>query len=182
MRATLTFFVLCEGGILPFCGIRVDSQKTSQIATAVAVVGSRPHSHDIFIIEQLLVSLVDQLMRAGNEGQSIVFVELVDHSRPEQPSNSSMILRPSLNLLGVRPHEISEGALSGYFLHSIDLPNLVKGVNIGRESSVYTENVILLRKGVLSTSAARGRKSKVSLKVFQALELPYFLIISSWKP
>ena len=66
MRTTLTFFIFSEGSILAFCGIGVDSQKTTQITTAVAVVRSRPHSHNIFVIEQLLVPLVHQLMRTRN--------------------------------------------------------------------------------------------------------------------
>ena len=66
MRTALTFFIFGESSILAFCGIGVDSQKTTQITTAVAVVRSRPHGHDIFVIEQLLVPLVHQLMRPRN--------------------------------------------------------------------------------------------------------------------
>lgn len=81
-------------------------------------------------------------MGPRDERQSVVLVELVHHSRSEQPAHSAVVLRPSVDLLGVRPHQIAKGALRGYLLHSVDLPDLVERVNIRREAAVNAKNVI----------------------------------------
>lgn len=72
-----------------------------------------------------------------------------------------MVLRPAVDVFWVRPHEISKGALRWYLLKSIYLPNLVKRVDIRRESAMNAKYLIYIATSLLSTSAASGRKSKV---------------------
>lgn len=109
-------------------------------------------------------------------------VELVDYLSPEEPSDAAVVLGPALDVLWIGPHQIPKSALSGYFLLAVELAYLIEGVYVGRESSVYAEDGVCVLVCVLSTTAERGRKSKVSLKYFQTLELPYLRMISSWKP
>ena len=46
-------------------------------------------------------------------------------------------------LFGVRPNQVAHGALMRNFGDSIDLFNLVQGVDAGRETSVQAENLVL---------------------------------------
>jgi hypothetical protein len=96
-------------------------------------------------------------MCPSDQTQPVVVVELVHDLGAEEPAHSTMVLRPSFDFLGVRPHEIAEGSLGGYFLEPIDFSDLIEGVDIGGESSMNAEDVILVTTMVLSTSAANGR-------------------------
>ena len=72
-----------------------------------------------------------------------------------------MVLRPAVDVFRVGPHEISKGAFSWYLLKPIYLSNLIKSVNIRRQSAMNTKDLIYIIASLLSTSAASGRKSKV---------------------
>lgn len=50
------------------------------VAAAVAVVGRRPDGHDVLVLEVVFVAFVDQLVRAGYEGEAVDVVELVKES------------------------------------------------------------------------------------------------------
>lgn len=130
MCAVFALLVLVEGHILAFFAFRVYSQEAGQVAAAIAVIGSRPHRHDVPVVEKLLVSLLYQLMRPGDQRQAVVLVELVHHSRPEQPSHSAVVLRPPLDLLRIRPHQVSEWPLCWDLLQTVNLADLVQGVDI----------------------------------------------------
>ena len=59
-------------------GLKILAQRhdTRHITTSVAVVRRRPDGDDILIFEMVLVSLVDELMRACDELEAIDVVEL----------------------------------------------------------------------------------------------------------
>jgi hypothetical protein len=121
---------------------RVHLQKRSQIPATVTIVWGRPYCRDIFVLEQFLVTLLHQLVGPGNETQPVVVVELVDHFRSEQPAHAPVVLRPPLDVLRVRPHQISKGPFSRYLLKPVYLPDLIKSVDIRRQPSVDAEYVI----------------------------------------
>lgn len=88
-------------------------------------------------------------------------IKLVDHFWPEKPAHSSAVLSPTWDIFWIRPHEITEGSFSGYFLLPIEFSNLIESVDLRWESSMYTEDLILILTEVLSMTAESGKKSKV---------------------
>ena len=117
-------------------------QHTGHVLAPVAVVRSRPDSHDILFLKQLIVTLLNQLMSTSYQCQPVVMVELIDHLWAEKPADPSMILRPSLDIFRIRPHQVPKWAFRWNFLHSVDFSNLIDGMNVGRKPSVYTKNMI----------------------------------------
>lgn len=135
----------------------VHPHQGSLVAATVAVVRSRPDSHEVLGLEPLLVTLLHQLVRTHDRLQPVMLQELAGHPPAEQPAHSSAPQHPPLDLLGVRPHEVPESSRGGYFAHSVDVLNLFDCVEVGREASVKAEVGILLSGGLPSTMAARGR-------------------------
>ena len=80
------------------------------VVASVAVVGSRPDSHQVARLEPELEALLYQLMRPGDQLQSVDVVEIPDDFGAENPSCSSVVGSPSLDVFGVGPHQITEGA------------------------------------------------------------------------
>ena len=99
-----------------FLLLRINLAYTSQITTTITVIGSRPNRCNVLPFKQLFVSFLNQLMSTSYHRQTIVMIKVIHHSRTKQPSHSPMILRPSLNIFWVRPHQISKGSLSWNFL------------------------------------------------------------------
>lgn len=139
--AALALLVLREDDVLFLLG-RVQFQEAGQVVASVAVVGRRPDRHDVFVLKQLLVALLDQLMGARDQTESVVVVELVHYSRAEQPPHSSVVLRPPFDILGIRPHQIPKRSFRGDLHLSVDLPNLINRMDIGRQPSMNTEDLI----------------------------------------
>jgi hypothetical protein len=59
-----------------------------------------------------------------------VVVELVDYLGAKEPTDAPVILRPPLDILRVRPHEIPKGPFCGDFLKPVDFPDLVDSVDL----------------------------------------------------
>jgi len=68
----------------------------------------------------------------ANERDVVCPVELLDATLPEEVPCASGGNGPSLNLIGVGPHEIAHGAAIGYFLFSVERANVVEVVGRGR--------------------------------------------------
>ena len=97
-----TFGVLFENHvILLLLFIRVYFQETSQVAASVTVVRGRPDSHNVFVLKEKLVSLLNELMGSGYQAESVVMIEFIDYFRSKKPSYSSMILSPTLDIFRV---------------------------------------------------------------------------------
>ena len=52
-------------------------------------------------------------MRTANQLQLVQVIELVDNFRAKKPARASRADLPRVDVLGVRPHEVTEGALGG---------------------------------------------------------------------
>lgn len=48
----------------------------------------------------------------------------------EDPARSSGVPAPGLDVLGIGPHQISQGTLIGYFLLPVQEPHLINGGQI----------------------------------------------------
>lgn len=81
-------------------------------------------------------------MGTGDQSEAVVPVELVNDFVPEEPACASAPVGPSVDLLWIRPHQISKGSL-GWDLHfSIDLSDLIERMNIRREPTMHTKDLI----------------------------------------
>ena len=56
----------------------VNGQHGSHVAAAVAVVGRRPHSHEVAHWEVVLESFHHELVRAANQVDVVVVIELLE--------------------------------------------------------------------------------------------------------
>jgi len=56
--------------------ILAQRHNTRHITTSVAVIWRRPNRHNVLVLEMVLVALVDELMCASNELETIDVVEL----------------------------------------------------------------------------------------------------------
>lgn len=96
----------------------VNLHYCSLIAAAVAVVGSRKHRHNIFVVLPL-VSLHHELMRPSNKVQAIDVGELLGDILTERVTRSSRRDTPATPVIGIRPHKVAHGALMRHLLYSV---------------------------------------------------------------
>lgn len=120
----------------------VHFHETGQIVASVAVVRGRPYGHEIFVGEPFLVALLDQLVGSGDELHPIESAKVLNDPLTKQPSRTSLVLSPSVDLFWVRPHQIAEGSLVGNFGLPVDLSNLIEGPNIRRHATMHAQNLI----------------------------------------
>jgi len=106
-------------------------QYSSNISTSIAVIRGTPNGHQIFIGEPELISLLNKLMGSANEVNTIKSSEFLSNLRSKQPAGASGVESPSINILGVRPHQITERTFMGNFDFSLNGSNLIKGLDIG---------------------------------------------------
>jgi hypothetical protein len=49
---------------------------------------------------------------------------------------------PTASIIGVRPEQVAHGTFLGHLLNSVELSDLIEGVDTGRKTSVKAENLI----------------------------------------
>jgi len=70
-------------------------------------------------------------------------VEFRGHLRSEKPSCSTWRNSPGVDIIGVRPHQVTVRSFVRNFLAAFDKADLVKSLNIGRKTSMDAENFAL---------------------------------------
>jgi len=120
----------------------VDLHDGSFVSASVAVIRSGKDSHNIPFVCPV-VSIHHKLMSASDSSQAVRVVELFGNILAERVASTSWAYAPTASVIGVRPQQIADRAFVGHFLNAIELSNLVKSINAGRESSVQTENLFL---------------------------------------
>ena len=70
--------------------------------------------------EHELEALLHQLVRAADKVQAVDAVELCRDARAEEPARAARADRPGVDVLGVAPHEVAEGALVGDLANALD--------------------------------------------------------------
>lgn len=118
----------------------VDVQDGSDVTASVAVVGGRPDSDEVLVLEPVLEAVHHQLMRSGNQSDVVDVIEFSGNFGAEQPSSSSWGHSPGLDVLWVGPHEIAEWALMGDLHSSVDESHLVDGLDFRGETSMDAED------------------------------------------
>jgi hypothetical protein len=79
-------------------------------------------------------------MGAGNQVEAIQVVELSRNFAAKQPTSAAGWQSPVLNVLGVRPHQVTERSFVRNFDASLKKSDLVECLNVGRQTSVDAEN------------------------------------------
>lgn len=136
LAASLDLHYLVFLHLLPVLSNR---QNSRHITASITIIGSRPNRDQVFVRKMVLLPFHHQLMRPRDEIQPIHVRKFIRHPRPEEiPSISRTDLprRRYESILRVRPHQVAERTLDGYFLLSIDGANLIYGTDIGAQSTV----------------------------------------------
>lgn len=142
-------------------------QNGSQVARAVTVVRSRPHLRLIaepqtdcanLAVEEVLVAVHGDLMRAAHELESVDLVELLRHISAEDPASAAEVAleatpyaletRIPLNIrLRVGPEEISIQSLVRHLLEAVDAVDVIDGADEGRKPSVDAHDLVVNERG-----------------------------------
>lgn len=118
----------------------VNVQDRSNITASVAVVRCRPDGHQIAILEPVLESIHDKLVSTSHQIDVINVVKLAGHLGSEQPTGTTRRQSPGFDVLGIRPHQVAEGTLVRNLHSSFNQADLIKRLDIGRETTVDTED------------------------------------------
>lgn len=71
-------------------------------------------------------------MGPADQWDVVCSVELLDGVLAEKVAGSSGTDQPALDLVGVGPHEVAHGPDVGDFLFSVEWPDIVYVLNVGR--------------------------------------------------
>lgn len=131
-----------------------------QVPASVAVVGGAPHRHHVLLLKMVLVALVNQLVRSGNQRQIVDMAELFGNFVSKQPAysrqsdlmscsspdrrfltSSSRTDSPGLHVLRIRPHQVTEGTFMRNLLRPCYDAYLVQCPNFRTQSSMHTQNL-----------------------------------------
>jgi hypothetical protein len=121
----------------------VNKHNGRNVSTAVAVVGRRPDSDQVGVLEPEFKAIHHQLMSSGNQVQVVNVIELRRDFRAEKPPSTAGRNSPGVDIVRVRPHQIAVSTLVRDLLPAFDEAYLVQSLNVGRETAVHTENFSL---------------------------------------
>ena len=88
------------------------------------------------LFEPSLVSRLDQLMRPYYHFQPVVLDKLRSGAVAEKPAHTSAAQHPTLDLVGVGPHDVPETTNCRNLAYSVDIGDVLKCVDIGGEPSM----------------------------------------------
>jgi hypothetical protein len=87
-------------------------------------------------------------MSPRNELKGIHVMKFFRHALPKQVSRSTGAHLPGTgNIFGVAPYQITKGAFVWNFLIAINGSHLIQGANVGRQASVYTQDLFVNESG-----------------------------------
>lgn len=98
----------------------VDVEDRGNITATVAVVGCRPNRNQVGIFEPVLEAVHNQLMGAGHELEIVDMVILGSNLGAKKPASTSRRDSPRVDVLGVRPHQITEGSFVWHFHSAVN--------------------------------------------------------------
>lgn len=90
-----------------------------------------------------LVAFLHQLVGPRDQVQPVDVAEVVGDLRPEHPAGSPGVDGPVLDVFGIRPHQVAEGALVRDLNLPIDGTDLVDGLDLGAEAAVDAEDLVV---------------------------------------
>ena len=78
------------------------------IVASVTVIWGWPYRHQVLRCKPKLEPFLNQLMRSRDQLNSVDVIKVSDHFCPENPSRSSVVWCPCLNIFRIRPHKIAK--------------------------------------------------------------------------
>jgi len=115
-------------------------QNGGHITAPVAVIWSRPHGNQ-GVVEHVLVSFVNQLMRTTYQLEIVDRHEFFGDLCSKEPSSSPGTDGPTVNFFWIAPDQIAERSFVRDFLIPLDKSNLIQRSNIWGEPPVDTKNL-----------------------------------------
>ena len=106
----------------------IDFHNGSLVAASVAVVGSREHCDHIALVSPV-VAVHHKLVSTGYQFESIGMVELLRNILAKRVAGASGGNAPAASIIGIRPQEVANGTFVRDLLHSVELSDLVEGVD-----------------------------------------------------
>lgn len=97
--------------------------------------------------EPVLVAFHHELVSSADEGEVVDTAEFLGDLPTEEVPSSTAVDSPVIDILGVRPHEITEGSFVWDLDLAIDGPDLVDGAHVGGEPTVHAEDSSLHQCG-----------------------------------
>lgn len=80
-------------------------------------------------------------MRSGDQLQAVGVIELFRDVLPEGVAGPAGRDAPPAPIIGVGPKQVAHGAFVGHFLDSVQLPNVIQGVDGRGESAMQTKDL-----------------------------------------
>ena len=110
------------------------------VTASVTVVWCWEHCDDVSIVWPV-VSIHYKLMCSGNQFKVVRMVELFRDILPERVSGTSWRDTPSASVIWVGPEKITDWTLVWHLHDSIELLDLIKGVDTWGETTMETEDI-----------------------------------------
>eukprot|EP00977_Amphora_coffeiformis_P002577 scaffold482_cov266-Amphora_coffeaeformis.AAC.40 len=114
-------------------------EEGGQIPASITVVGSTKNGHDGRLVTPI-VPFHDELMGPGHHLESVAGVKGGGNVRAKGKAGAAGGNAPPGAIVGIAPQQITHGSFVGYFLHPIELTNVIEGINRRTESAVQTKN------------------------------------------
>lgn len=124
---------------LPRCGVElqkvevhelINSHDSSFITTSVAVIWRTENCHDVAVVRPV-ISIHYQLVSTSYSRQVICVIKLFRNVLAERVACTSWGDTPTATIVGVGPKQVAHGAFLWHLLNSVELSNLIEGVNRG---------------------------------------------------
>jgi hypothetical protein len=91
----------------------------------------------------LLVALHDELMRSCNKVDVVCMAKLGYDIATEEVAGTAGRHRPTSDLIGVAPHEVTHSTIVGHFLLSVETTDFIKGIDRWGKTAMDTEDLII---------------------------------------
>jgi hypothetical protein len=86
-------------------------------------------------------------MGACHQRQAVVVVERLRDVLAECVAGTTRGYSPTAPVIGIRPEKVAHGPLVWDFLNAVERPDVVEGVDAGRETTVQTEDLVVDQGG-----------------------------------
>ena len=120
----------------------VKLHHSSFIATAVAVIRSTEDRYNVLVMGPV-VAISDKLMSSRNKIKSVLLIVLLRNVLTEGISSTSWRHAPTTSVVRIRPQEVTHGSFMRNLLHSVQFLYLVEGVEMRRQATMQTEDLVL---------------------------------------
>mmetsp|Transcript_99434 Transcript_99434/g.256998 ORF Transcript_99434/g.256998 Transcript_99434/m.256998 type:complete len:343 (+) Transcript_99434:194-1222(+) len=122
--------------------VLVDLHDGGLVAAAVTVIRCGEDRDDVPVMAPV-VALHHKLVRTSDQLQAIRVVELFRDVLAEGVACAARRDAPAAAVVGVGPEQVAHGPLVGHFLDSVELADVVEGVEGGRDATVHADDLVL---------------------------------------